>query len=317
MSSSHDQNVNLTADPPVLLPDCDGWYRSMDAESVAIEADQLRTDFSKEARRVYIENEMKDSSSNELMDGGYELEDSDDTATQSMRIIPSSSTLHSGPTNVFQRSEDPAVETVISHEPTQSPGVFELQPSSYQKLDESVAIAGTTIHSKDASGDDIAIDIAETQRHFITNSAFPVLDIPVSPSSNEGDQGENRRKFEDDELDNSTSPLPLSDALASVMRASKEVCNPTDNDTDQCRRKEDEFGPGLKLFHALRDLILLDLDLPKILFTAGCIGYLLFLVRALWKIGIMFHDQPLGRYQTQSSLLVLSYVLPFCGGYSA
>ncbi|KAJ3863503.1 hypothetical protein EV359DRAFT_64740 [Lentinula novae-zelandiae] len=308
MSSSHDQNVDFTANPPVFLPDRDGWYRSMDAESVAIEADQQRTDFSKEARRVYIENEMKDSS-NEMMDGGYELEDSDNTATQSMRIIPSSSTLHSGPTNVFQRSEDPAVETVISHEPTQSPGVFELQPSSYQKLDESVVIAGTTIHSKDASGDDIAIDIAETQRHFMTNSAFPVLDIPVSPSSNEGDQGDNRRKFEDDELDYRLGRTPL--LHFHFQMHWRLLC------VHQRRRKEDEFGPGLKLFHALRDLILLDLDLPKILFTAGCISYLLFLVRALWKIGIMFHDQPLGRYQTQLSLLVLSYVLPFCGGYSA
>ncbi|KAJ3884755.1 hypothetical protein GG344DRAFT_83553 [Lentinula edodes] len=215
MSSSHDQNVDLTAhaNPPALLPDRDGWYRSMEPESIAFEAD-LRPDFSKEARPVYIENEMKDSSSNELMDGGHEVEDSDDdTVTQNMRIIPSSSTLHSGPTNVFQRSEDPAVETVIFHEPIQTPGVSELQPSSNQKLDESVAIAGTSIHSKDESGDDIAMDIAETQRHFITNSTFPALDIPVSHSSNEGDQGENRCKFEDDPLYNSITPLPLSDAV--------------------------------------------------------------------------------------------------------
>ncbi|KAJ3899895.1 hypothetical protein F5879DRAFT_925868 [Lentinula edodes] len=287
MSSSHDQNLTANLHDQVLLPDHDGWYRSMNAN-------QLRTDSSSEARPVYRENETKNNSSNEMMDVRYGVEDSDDDRdTQSLRIISSNSTTHSGPTNVFQRSEDPAVENLISHEPI-SPGVFELRSNSDQKLDEFVPIAymGNAILPKDESGDDMAMDIAETQRHFNTTSTSPVLDIPVLPSSDEiCNQGENRRKIEEDKLDNSTTSLPLSDAP--VMLASKEACNPTENDTHHSGREEDKSGPGLILYHVLRDLILLDLDLPKILFTAGCIGYLLFLVRAFWKIRIMFRDQPL------------------------
>ncbi|KAH7878778.1 uncharacterized protein C8R40DRAFT_1167503 [Lentinula edodes] len=124
------------------------------------------------------------------------------------------------------------------------------------------------------------------------NATTPVLDIPAMPVSNEVcDQGGQRKLAEEK---NSTTSPPLSDIHVNLAsnEASKEVRNQGENDVDQCNRAEDKLGlPGPHM--NLLDFIALDRQLPKILFTTGSLSYLLFLIRALWKIGTMFLHQPL------------------------
>ncbi|KAH7879782.1 uncharacterized protein C8R40DRAFT_1166020 [Lentinula edodes] len=266
MSSSHDQTPSAYPQVPIL-PDHDGWYRPTEAESSALDANNQIDSSSRESRSVGSKDGTEDNLKMDKEDRSNEMEDIDegDAERHNLMLLNVSPTPHPGHTDVFQWSKYSmnASFTLVS-------------PASIIRI--SLAHSISLSHFAQSSTEQ--------------NATTPVLDIPVTPVSNEVcDQGGNQRKLEEDK---NTTSLPLSDihAILASNEASKEVCNQGENDVDQGNRAEDK--PGLPAPHMnLLDLILLDRQGTKILFTIGSLSYLLFLIRALWKIGTMFLHQPL------------------------